>query len=197
MLLYTHIYERKYNRVSNIKHWDLCIDNSTEEYEYPYYKGYITESKYFKCSLIDKEIIEDYTWRIDTSGYLATKINKKNVYMHNLLIGDLLVDHKNNNRTDNRRCNLRKCTSQENNRNRSRAKNNNSGFIGVSWKENLSKWRAYIMIDNKQKHLGVFESKTEAIINRLLAEMKYFGEYAPQRHLFKEYDIMERTQLND
>lgn len=175
--------------MGNIKLWELCIDEYISDYAYPYYKGYITKDKYFKCSLIDKEIVEQYTWKIDHNGYLATKINNKNVYMHNLLIGELLVDHANNDRTDNRRCNLRKCTFQENNRNRSKPVNNTSGIIGVSWKQKSNKWRAYIVIDGKQKHLGEYSVKEHAIKARLKAEAEWFGDYSPQRNLFKEYGI--------
>lgn len=109
--------------------------------------------------------------------------------MHNLLIGELLVDHANNDRTDNRRCNLRKCTFQENNRNRSKAVNNTSGIIGVSWKQKSNKWRAYIVIDGKQKHLGEYSVKEHAIKARLKAELEWFGEYAPQKDLLKEYGM--------
>lgn len=177
--------------MSNIKFWEVCIDEEDDsDYAYPYYKCYITKEKYFKCNLIDKEVIEEYNWQIDSHGYVVTKINNKNTYMHNLLIGEYLVDHKNNNRVDNRRCNLRKCTSQENNRNRSLAKNNTSGIIGVSWKQKLNKWRAYIVIDGKQKHLGNYSNKIDAIKARLKAEVEWFGEYAPQQKLFKEYGII-------
>jgi hypothetical protein len=31
----------------------------------------------------------------------------------------------------------------------------------------------------------------EAIVARLLAEKKYFKEFAPQKHLYKEYGIEE------
>lgn len=180
--------------MSNIKLWESCMDEDDSDYAYPYYKGYITKDKYFKCSLIDREIVEDYTWHIDSSGYVTTKINNKNVYMHNLLVGEILVDHINkirtdNIRTDNRRCNLRKCTSQENNRNRSKAKNNTSGIIGVSWKQKSNKWRAYIVIDGSQKHLGEYSVKEHAIKARLKAELEWFGEYAPQKDLLKEYGM--------
>lgn len=68
-------------------------------------------------------------------------------------------------------------------------KNNTSGFSGVSWDKERSKWVAYIVIDKKRKKLGRFDDKKDAIKTRLLAEEKYFGEFAPQRHLFKEYSI--------
>ena len=43
--------------------------------------------------------------------------------------------------------------------------------------------------DNKTKYLGTFIDKKDAIKCRLKAEKLYFKEFAPQRHLFKEYGI--------
>ena len=37
--------------------------------------------------------------------------------------------------------------------------------------------------------------REDAIIARLRAEIKYFGDFAPQKHLFKQYGI--NTQQND
>ena len=39
-----------------------------------------------------------------------------------------------------------------------------------------------------------FDKIEDAIKARLEAEKKYFGEFAPQRHLFEQYGI---TQQND
>ncbi len=41
----------------------------------------------------------------------------------------------------------------------------------------------------KQTIIGRFKNKQEAIIARLKAKKKYYGENASQRHLFKEYGI--------
>lgn len=41
----------------------------------------------------------------------------------------------------------------------------------------------------KQKSLGKFINKKDAIVARLKAEKEYFGEFAPQRRLFEEYGI--------
>ena len=37
-----------------------------------------------------------------------------------------------------------------------------SKYKGVSWHKNLQKWRAYIFLNGKQKHLGLFEDEEEA-----------------------------------
>lgn len=67
---------------------------------------------------------------------------------------------------------------------------NKSGIIGVFWRENRNKWSAYIDFDYKRKYLGLYTDKDEAIKARLQAELNIFGkEFAPQRHLFKEYGI--------
>ena len=56
-------------------------------------------------------------------------------------------------------------------------------------------WQVYISVDKKKIHLGWCSNKEEAIKIRLLAESKYYGEFAPQKHLFEEYGI--NTQQND
>lgn len=40
-----------------------------------------------------------------------------------------------------------------------------------------------------EKNLGRYSTEEEALIVRLKAEKKYFGEFAPQRDLFEQYDI--------
>ena len=44
-------------------------------------------------------------------------------------------------------------------------------------------------------YLGSFSNKDDAIKARLNAEAKYFGKFAPQRHLFEQYGI--NTKQND
>ena len=54
-------------------------------------------------------------------------------------------------------------------------------------KENM--WGANIQVDNKRYNLGIFKDKKDAIIARLKAEKEHCKEFAPQKHLFKEYNI--------
>ena len=66
--------------------------------------------------------------------------------------------------------------------------------MGVNWERRRNKWRSRIVVDEKEIYLGTFQNKEDAIKARLKAEAKYYGEFAPQRHLFEQYGI---TQQND
>lgn len=144
------------------------------------------EEIYF--DLEDAELILQHTWYINTYGYPETHIDDKTITMHKLL-GYYYPDHHNRNKLDNRRENLLSCTVQENNRNMPLKSNNSSGFTGVYLHSKNNKWIAYINPGDGMKYLGSFLNKDDAIITRLRAEAKYFGEFAPQRHLFEQYKI--------
>ena len=144
------------------------------------------EEIYF--DLKDAEEILKYTWHVDGNGYASTSIDKKSIKMHQL-IGCKWHDHKNRNKLDNRRENLRPCTHKENDRNKSIKSINKSGFIGVYWDKSRNKWAARIKLNYKGIFLGRFTNKEDAIKARLKAEKEYFGEFAPQKHLFEQYKI--------
>jgi hypothetical protein len=76
-----------------------------------------------------------------------------------------LLDHINRNREDNRISNLRIVTDQQN------AWNNNCK--GFYWNKNRMKWRSQIKINNKQIHLGYFNTEEEARDAYLIAKEKY------------------------
>lgn len=144
------------------------------------------EEIYF--DLEDADRILEHTWTIDSNGYPNTTINGKTVRMHSFL-GYYRPDHHNRNKLDNRKENLIKCTQQENAQNCSLGKNNKSGIIGVYWSNQNKKWMAQITINGKTIHISSHNNKDDAIKARLQAEVKYRGDFAPQRHLFEQYKI--------
>lgn len=145
------------------------------------------EEVYF--DLEDAEKVLQHCWYVDISkGYAVARINGKTVLMHTFL-GYRWPDHRNRNKLDNRKNNLIPSTQKENNRNMPKKVTNTSGFIGVAWHKAAQKWTAQITVDGKKKHLGCYLNKEDAIVARLHAESKFFGECAPQRHLFEEYGI--------
>ena len=148
----------------------------------------------FYFDLDDYDKIKDYCWYSDNE-YIKTTINSNNsvLAMHQLLCG-VGCDHINRKRFDNRKSNLRMCDHQFNSQNRSIGRNNTSGVIGVSYDKRSKKWIAYITYLKQTIRLGSFKEKEDAIKVRLDAEQKYFGEFAPQKHLYEQYGI---TQQND
>ncbi len=148
----------------------------------------------FYFDLEDYDKIKDYCWRkyIQPDGHCSLRtrdrITGKNIMMHGLVFGKY-CDHINRNTLDNRKKNLRQATYKENARNGSLAKNNTSGITGVTWNDRDGKWQARIGVDYKSVSLGYFLDKEDAIKARLKAEKEYFGEFAPQQHLFEQYKI--------
>lgn len=160
---------------------------------------YNTGDKFF-VDIEDFELIKDYCWFTHTGddGYktLIAKIpcTGKRIKMSHLL-GCKNYDHIDRNPLNNRRNNLRPADAVENMRNRSLFSNNKSGVTGVYWAKDRNRWVASIKINKKDKHLGGFVNKEDAIRARLQAEADYYGEFAPQKHLFEQYNI--QTKQND
>ena len=132
-------------------------------------------------ALIDLEDIDkvkDLKWYMDSRGYAFN--GKKRVLLHRLVMdcpNDMIVDHINHNRLDNRKENLRICNSSQNNMNRNKTNRNTSGYTGVCYKPKINKWQSYITINKKSIHLGYYNTPEEANEIRKQAEIDYFGEY--------------------
>lgn len=80
------------------------------------------------------------------------------------------LDHINGIRTDNRIANLREATNAENGQNRAIARNNRSGHKGVTADKRSGKWKAYIKINKRMKHIGYFHNLDDAVAARVKAK---------------------------
>lgn len=87
------------------------------------------------------------------------------------------VDHISLDTFDNRLCNLRICTHQQNQCNQPLQSNNTSGVSGVSYYPPRSKYRARIKISQHDIHLGYYRSFQEAVQARNVGMECMFGEY--------------------
>lgn len=83
------------------------------------------------------------------------------------------IDHKNHIRTDNRMSNLRLVSRHENMKNKSKYKNNLSGYQGVFFDKESGKWRAQISINKKRVSLGRFDCISDAIDAKMKAESEF------------------------
>lgn len=128
----------------------------------------------------DMEKILQYKWHITDTGYC--KCTELSVLLHRFILDlsesdEMFVDHINGNKLDNRKCNLRRVTPQQNSFNLTNKGKGENKRKGVSYRRDRNKWRAYITVDGKQINLGMFEKEEDAIKAREEAEIKYFGEY--------------------
>ena len=105
---------------------------------------------------------------IGKSGYARIRYGSRQYLSHRLAILALTgawpegeVDHINGSKADNRACNLRVVTREQNQQNlRAARSDNRSGYLGVS--RAGSRWQARIDVSGVQKYLGTFASPEEA-----------------------------------
>lgn len=89
----------------------------------------------------------------------------------------LKVDHINRDPFDNRRSNLRLCTTSQNNMNRPPKNGSRSMFKGISFDIRANKWRVQIK-KNRVIHIGLFVDELDAAKAYNKAAKKYHGEFA-------------------
>lgn len=140
--------------------------------------------------------LKQYNWyahRRENTFYAVRKTGGRKhsvmIYLHREILSRKLdrallkteqCDHIDGNGLNNAENNLRLVTPSQNIMNSRVFKNNKSGVKGVSWMENLGKWRAYIFLNGKQIYLGLFQSLNDAKQARMDAEIEYFREHKKQ-----------------
>jgi hypothetical protein len=120
---------------------------------------------------------------IDNQRYRVIRIKGKLYQAHRLVWKyhygkdpKEFIDHIDGNKSNNNMENLREATRQQNSYNRGPQKNNKLGIKGV--RKYGNKYRATIIINGKNKHLGMFFTIEEARLVREEAEKKLFKEFS-------------------
>lgn len=120
---------------------------------------------------------------INTPGYRKIQIDGK-LYSASRLIwlyhnGYLpeFLDHIDNIRANDKIDNLRPCTINQNNFNRSMNSNNKSGFKGVCWHKPSRLWHASIKINKELRYLGLFWDKEVAAQIVMIERVNNHGEF--------------------
>ncbi len=153
-------------------------------------------------ALVDDEDFDrlvKYNWNAHYGGRrcyairFSHMVDGKGVYvlMHReILSPDGDVDHINGNGLDNRRSNLRAATRSQNSMNQRPRPDGRSKYKGVCWHKQHKKWRAYISMNYKQKHVGLYTTQLEAALAYDRAALELFGEFARPNFLVNA----QRTQ---
>ena len=139
----------------------------------------LTQGKYAIVDDEEFDKLNKFKWYYH-NGYAVRQIR---IPMTNFIVvptDNFIVDHKNGDRLDNRKENLRPVTNSQNAMNYGVPNNNTSGYRGVALDKRLwrkKNWRARIVVGGKEIFLGYWSTKQGAALARKLAEKKYFGEY--------------------
>lgn len=98
--------------------------------------------------------------------------------LHELILGKRgRADHRNRNRLDYRRANLRSCSQVQNIYNRG-SLGGTSRFKGVSMNAKKKMWEVSIGWKNKTRWIGYFDDEVDAAIAYNVAAQIFHGEFA-------------------
>lgn len=114
------------------------------------------------AALVDEEdldFVSERRWYLHSQGYaIATN---PHAYMHGMILGCVGVDHRDGNRLNNTRANLRPATQAQNLQNRAGGYGR-SRHRGVVWFPRTKRWKAQAKLNGKHIHLGCFLDEEEA-----------------------------------
>ncbi len=130
----------------------------------------------------DFDLLLSYCWNKEKKGIIRAKIKGKMIQLSRLIGQRMgfdpakLVDHKDLNKLNNCRSNLREATDCQNKANSFVRKCNPTGLKGAYLVN--GKYLSAIGVNGKTIHLGTFKTAEEANAAYGRAAVKYFGEFA-------------------
>lgn len=142
----------------------------------------LTNGGYALCSEDDFDALSKHKWFhvMDGNQIYAARSGSsgKLIRMHSEVVGYLGADHKNGDGLDNRRCNLRAATVQQNQMNRGKFTAAYSTFKGVTWHKRDRRWISRIKVNGIRIQLGSFVNEIDAAKAYNNAAKNHFGEFA-------------------
>lgn len=131
----------------------------------------------FKLDLDDIEKLGTRKWRTifkSNKPYLITgNQNSEKIYFHRLILNnpEEQVDHISGDTLDNRKCNLRKVSLQDNMCNLRKKSNNTSGVRGISYNKAKNRWTVDFTYKKQRFYIKTFSTIEEAIYVRYNLEL--------------------------
>lgn len=183
---------------SSLSNCPQSIPAITSEYDYDPETGAVLvplggKKNPGRFALVDPEDAErvlSYRWcpaMVAQNGdrqylYAVSSKARPSRYMHRFILGitdpKVKVDHINHNGLDNRRCNLRVGSHQQNLFNRRPNAHATSQYKGVHWVKSRERWRARIRFNGRDICIGDFEDEQEAAEAYDDAALMLFGSRA-------------------
>ena len=132
----------------------------------------------------DYDFLSQFNWNLNGSGYAykwnsGTSTNMAHAILERMGVvipPEMEADHKDRNKLNYQRENLRVVTPSQNCHNRGPNANNTSGVKGVSFNRKEQRWRADIWIRGTHIWLGSFDKFEDAVAARLAAERRFLKQ---------------------
>lgn len=138
----------------------------------------------------DAHLLDAYAWQLTQGNHVVAHnrggayTRQKNVLLHRLIANPpagMEVDHRDRNPLNNTRANLRVCTRQQNQVNTAKRPGCLSRYKGVYLVRSTGRWAAKVTDSGKLRHLGTYDTDTEAArvvddeMSRLYGEFPYLN----------------------
>ena len=159
----------------------------------------LTQGKYALVDDQDYKWLNQWNWCVNSNNYVmrvkTIKKKRETITLHRLIMNapkGMQVDHKNANRLDNQRDNLRLATHSQNCSYRKSSTKPASGYRGVTkyQKKNELKWIARIEVNGRKKYLGIYNTpELAAKVYDTYAEALY-GKFSVLNFPYMHREIM-------
>lgn len=150
----------------------------------------LTQGKFAKVDASDFDWLSQWKWFASwnkNAFYASRHACEDSGIRHTVAMGRLILglrkgdirkaDHISGDTLDNTRANLRIATTMQNGFNRGPQCDNTSGYRGVRWQKDKSRWRAIITVAGKTMHLGYFRDIGAAAHAYRTAAQKHYGDF--------------------
>ncbi len=151
-----------------------------------------------ETSLVDDE---DFAYLSKHKWYLSNgyAINEDRVKMHRMILKplpDQLVDHRDHNKLNNQKYNIRIVNKEQNVHNQHKRRNTNNTYKGVQFKKKLGLYNSRCRINHEDHDLGFYKSEIAAAY-AYNKKAKELSEYALLNELNYSIDELEEMLSND
>jgi len=147
-----------------------------------------------KVALVDDEdydYLNQYKWYANKVGHtyyamregsMSDSKRRRGILMHRIILDTpdgVMTDHINRNGLDNRKANLRLCTSSENAKHRRVLSNSKTGIKGVGLRKNRkSRYVVLLYVNDKSLYIGCYKTIEAAAKAYDTAALQYHGDFA-------------------
>tara|TARA_R110002126_G_C10396567_1_gene495507 strand:- start:34 stop:531 length:498 start_codon:yes stop_codon:yes gene_type:complete len=159
-----------------MKNYYIECDETTSFMEHTYRGG--GTKGFAVVDTKDIPTLSKHRWCQSVGGYMVARIGAKVIYMHRFITNFNYTDHKNRDRCDNTRGNLRQACHSSNSTNSSKKKGASSKYKGVYLHNQTGRWVARVRYQYKTHYLGSFTLEVDAAKAYNIKAKELHGEFA-------------------